>query len=114
MGMITSGSLSPNDFVSTLILGTSTISIFSGLYATIVFSMCILYGKTALGLDREDSYYYFMENTAIHRSRGFQAYQLSLLLFVIHIILIIVKDLPCPCKIVGAVLGATVFGFGYC
>ena len=56
--------------------------------------MCVLYGKTALGLDREDVYYKFMESTRDNRIRGYKAFSLSLLLFLVDIFLISIDKLP--------------------
>ena len=101
------------DLLSTLLLATSTVSTVCGVYSTVVFSMCILYGKTALGLDKEDAYYYFMEATSLQRFRGFKAFSYSLLLFVIDIFLIGVDKMPDEYQIVGglAALSVTVFGY---
>lgn len=101
------------DLLSTLLLATSTVSTVCGVYSTVVFSMCILYGKTALGLDKEDAYYYFMEATSLQRFRGFKAFSYSLLLFVIDIFLIGVDKMPDEYQVIGGLAAVLVTVFGY-
>ena len=66
----------------------------TGLYATVVFSLTILYGKTALGMDRDDDYYAFMDGTGLQRFRAFQAFTSSLFLFCVSVLLEV--TLRCP------------------
>ena len=75
--------------------------------------MCVLYGKTALGLDREDVYYRFMESTRDNRIRGYKAFSLSLLLFLVDIFLIAVDKLPEQAQRPAATIAfaTTLFGF---
>merc|ERR1712224_25828 len=79
----------------------------------VVFSMCILYGRTALGLDKEDAYYYFMEATSLQRFRGFKAFSYSLLLFVVDIFLIGVDKMPDDYQIAGGIAAALITVLGY-
>ena len=57
-----------------------------GLYVTVVFSLTILYGKTALGLSRDDEYYAFMDATVLQRFRAFQAFTAGLFLFAVSVV----------------------------
>jgi len=91
------------DIVSALLLGTSMTGTICGVYSTVVFSMSILYGKTALGLDKEDAYYQFMEATSMQRIRGFKAFSYSLLLFVLDISLMGIDRLPDELQPIAAV-----------
>lgn len=98
------------DIMSTILLASSTASAICGIYSTTVFSMSVLYGKTALGLDKEDLYYKFMESTRENRIRGYKAFSASLLLFLVNIFLIAIDKLPEPAQGPAAVIAlATTF-----
>jgi len=101
------------DLLSSFLLITSTISTVLGIYSTVVFSMSILYGKTALGLDNDDAYYYFMKETSTQRLRGFQAFSYSLLLFVGDIFLIGVDKMQGNSQWIGIIAASVVTIFGY-
>lgn len=62
----------------------SGVSTICGLYATIVFSLTVLYAKSAIGLGKDHIYQYFMKETASVRVRGFQAFSASLLAFALE------------------------------
>jgi len=79
-----------------LILFFSSMSAISGLYATGVFSLCVLYGKTALGINRDSMYQIFVMRTNIYRIRGFRAFTASLLLFSLQILTITCKKIGGP------------------
>eukprot|EP00531_Pseudo-nitzschia_arenysensis_P005354 CAMPEP_0116123438 /NCGR_PEP_ID=MMETSP0329-20121206/4752_1 /TAXON_ID=697910 /ORGANISM="Pseudo-nitzschia arenysensis, Strain B593" /LENGTH=276 /DNA_ID=CAMNT_0003617361 /DNA_START=211 /DNA_END=1041 /DNA_ORIENTATION=+ len=100
------------DVISALLLASGTLSAVFGVYATTVFSMCVLYGKTALGLDKEDLYYRFMEATRENRIRGYKAFSLSLLLFLVDIFLIAIDQLPTPAQGPAAIFAAAATFFG--
>ncbi|MGK3757193.1 MAG: hypothetical protein ACI8RD_009507 [Bacillariaceae sp.] len=53
----------------------------TGIYATVVFSSMMLNGKAALGMEQDEKYNSFMENTGQQRVRGFYAFTISLTLF---------------------------------
>ena len=55
-----------------------------GIYATVIFALCSMYGKTALGMHRDRMYDYFMQATGQQRFRAFQAFTTSLLLFCVQ------------------------------
>jgi len=59
-----------------------------GVYVTMVFAMCSMYGKTALGLLRDDEYVRFMEQTGNLRARGFFAFTATLILFGLEVVLL--------------------------
>ena len=50
------------------------ISIFSGLYATVVFALCSLYSKTALAEGKDQRMRDFLRETATFRTRGFRSF----------------------------------------
>jgi len=72
----------------------STVSGLSGLYAAGIFSLCVLYGKTSLGLDRDPMYHLFIARTARFRARGFRAFSISLACFSIQILIITISKIP--------------------
>lgn len=61
-------------------------STVAGLYSSVVFSLTILYGKTALGMDRDEEYFGFMNRTGIQRFRAFKAFTWSLFLFLLSVV----------------------------
>jgi len=76
----------------TLLVGAS--STLLSLYATVIFCSSVLYGKTAVGMNRDDMYAYFMVATANQRYRAFQALSASLFLFSIEVLLVLGTRLP--------------------
>lgn len=60
-----------------------------GLYATVTFLISVVYGRTAVGLNKDAKYLEFMEKTQGHRSRAFLALSISLLLFSIQIVVVL-------------------------
>ena len=100
------------DITSTILLASSTASAVCGIYSTTVFSMSVLYGKTALGLDKEDLYYKFMESTRENRIRGYKAFSASLLLFLVNIFLIAIDKLPEPAQGPAAIVALATTFFG--
>jgi hypothetical protein len=74
-------------FYKTLCLAIQVVSGFSalfGLYATIVFALTILYGKSALGTERDRQYDKFLIKTVRARVRGARCFSLSLALFALE------------------------------
>ena len=71
---------------SFLLCGTA--ATLGGIYATIMFALCSLYGKTALGMNRDDMYEYFMKKTGPYRMRAFNAFTTSLLLFCFQVVML--------------------------
>jgi len=101
------------DWTGAGLLASALGSTLCGLYSTIIFSLSILYGKTALGMDREATYFYFLDKTAVKRFRGFQAFSLSLLLFCTSILLLTIDKLPEEVRIPACIMasGFVIFGF---
>jgi hypothetical protein len=69
----------------------SGLSTMCGLYATIIFSLTILYGKSALGAERDIEYDVFLRKTTRARQNGFRAFTLSLGLFCLDALLLLVE-----------------------
>eukprot|EP00566_Odontella_aurita_P015826 CAMPEP_0113577976 /NCGR_PEP_ID=MMETSP0015_2-20120614/29195_1 /TAXON_ID=2838 /ORGANISM="Odontella" /LENGTH=285 /DNA_ID=CAMNT_0000481671 /DNA_START=96 /DNA_END=953 /DNA_ORIENTATION=+ /assembly_acc=CAM_ASM_000160 len=80
--------------LKTLIQVVATVATLCGLYATMVFSLSTLYGKTALGLERDSQYDVFLENTQEVRDKAFRSFSLSIVLFAIIVVLVLLEDLP--------------------
>lgn len=53
----------------------------TGLHATLIFSLVTMYGRTALGIDRDDAFNDFFANTGPARFNGFWSFKLSLYCF---------------------------------
>ena len=99
------------DPISALLLASSTISAASGVYATAIFSMSILYGKTALGMGKEELYHSFMETTKQNRFRGYKAFSMSLAAFMGDIFLGSIHTLPEPVQGGAAIVAAGLMAF---
>jgi len=110
MGLNISEANTSSLFVGDLALIVSALSAISGIYSIINFSMCVMYGKTALGMGRDNMYEYFLKATEEERTRGFQAFQVSLTLFMSELMLIAVSkaqgnlQLPFLAVLMGATL----------
>ena len=64
------------------------------MYATVVFSLVMLYGKGAIGMERDQEYAQFMENTGNQRRDGFRAFTISGIMFFVSVILEVCQKLP--------------------
>jgi len=84
------------DWLSIAILLSAGSSVITAMYATTVFSLSILYGKTALGMSRDGEYYEFMQTTALQRIRAFQAFSIALLSFSVSVLLLVTERAPPP------------------
>jgi len=58
----------------------------SGIYATVVFSFCSIYGRTAVGAGRYGVYKEFLRATGVIRYRAFLMYLLSLGSFIVLLV----------------------------
>ena len=67
------------------------LSAICGLYAAIIFSLTILYGKSALGAERDIEYDQFIRSTARARVHGFRCFTLSLGLFALEAMLVLME-----------------------
>lgn len=64
-----------------------------GLYATIIFSLTILYGKSALGTERDPEFDLFMRKTGSVRLHGFRCFSLSLGFFALEAVLVLLEKI---------------------
>jgi len=60
--------------VSLASLVSLSVSVLSGAYTTLVFTMISLYSKTALGMKKDESFAIFSKETARHRQEGFYSF----------------------------------------
>lgn len=67
------------------------LSAIFGLYAAIIFSLTILYGKSALGAERDVEYDEFIRATARARVHGFRCFSLSLGIFALEAVLVLIE-----------------------
>lgn len=79
------------------IQAVSGLSALCGLYATIIYSLTILYGKSALGAERDREYDQFLRRTVRARVRGSRCFSLSLALFAVEAVLVLVERTSALC-----------------
>eukprot|EP00523_Entomoneis_sp_CCMP467_P021070 CAMPEP_0168842330 /NCGR_PEP_ID=MMETSP0727-20121128/7638_1 /TAXON_ID=265536 /ORGANISM="Amphiprora sp., Strain CCMP467" /LENGTH=438 /DNA_ID=CAMNT_0008895883 /DNA_START=408 /DNA_END=1725 /DNA_ORIENTATION=+ len=72
----------------------SGVSSIAGLHATVVFSLCLLYGKTALGMQNDEAYSKFVTITSAQRVRAFNSFSASLLFFALVMSMILIEKAP--------------------
>ena len=60
---------------------SGALGMMTGLHATLIFSLVTMYGRTALGIDRDDAFNDFFSNTGPPRFNGFWSFKLSLYCF---------------------------------
>jgi Ca2+-binding EF-hand superfamily protein len=82
------------DWFMMVLLNTGAASTLCGAYAFVTFSLTVLYGKTALGLDKDDAYFEFLDSTGLQRYRAFQAFSASLSLFCVLVFLELFQKTP--------------------
>jgi hypothetical protein len=88
----------------------SGLAVLCGIYSTMVFSISILYGKTALGLEQDPEFDNFLDNTMEIRKRAFLSFSYSLGLFAAVVVLVLTEVLPLTMNIP---IGAATAGFLY-
>ena len=98
-----------------LSLAIQVVSGFSalfGLYATIIFSLTILYGKASLGAERDREYDRFLRRTARARVHGTRCFSLSLASFALLAVLVLVERTflyPLCSAVVGVIASITLY-----
>jgi len=101
-----------SDLLNAIILLSAGLSTIAGIYATVVFSLTILYGKTALGMDRDEVYYAFMDGTGAQRFRAFQAFTYGLFFFLISVCTELCLKCPTEFRLLSVTLAVVVFYYG--
>jgi hypothetical protein len=69
-----------------------------GLYARMIFSLTVLYSKSALGAERDREYDRFLRNTTRARIHGFRSFSFSLGLFAVEVLLVLVERTFVSCR----------------
>lgn len=64
---------------------TVPLSVLSGIYAMLVFSLCSMYAKTAIGSHKDEAMKHFMQETGIYRLRAFRYFLVSVSCFAIDV-----------------------------
>ena len=83
-----------DDWSEFVLLVACAITTLASIYATVVFALTILYGKTALGMEKDEAYNYFMDNTGLQRFRAFQGFTFALFGFASTVLCQILTRLP--------------------
>jgi hypothetical protein len=73
---------------------SSSLGVVAGLHATLVFSLMTVYGRTAIGMARDDALGAFMTSTGMVRYRGFQSFLCSIYAFLIQVVCMITSKAP--------------------
>eukprot|EP00928_Gymnodinium_smaydae_P036889 TRINITY_DN25709_c0_g1_i1.p1 TRINITY_DN25709_c0_g1~~TRINITY_DN25709_c0_g1_i1.p1 ORF type:complete len:320 (+),score=59.15 TRINITY_DN25709_c0_g1_i1:49-960(+) len=71
-----------NSVLSIMCLSGIACSMFSGSYTTVIFALVHLYSKTAIGLNVDEGYHAFLEETARHRTYAFVSFIVCLNSFI--------------------------------
>ena len=100
------------DWLSIAVLFSAAFSTITGVYATTVFALSILYGKTALGMSRDEAYHDFMDATGLQRFRAFQAFSLALISFSLSVLLLVAERSPPPLRLPLVIVSIPVLIFG--
>mmetsp|Transcript_20786 Transcript_20786/g.51547 ORF Transcript_20786/g.51547 Transcript_20786/m.51547 type:complete len:388 (+) Transcript_20786:238-1401(+) len=70
---------------------SGALGMMTGLHATLIFSLVTMYGRTALGIDRDDAFNDFFANTGPARFNGFWSFKLSLYCFMTQLSFLIAQ-----------------------
>lgn len=70
---------------------SGALGMMTGLHATLIFSLVTMYGRTALGIHRDDAFNEFFANTGAARFNGFMSFKLSLYCFMTQLCFLIGK-----------------------
>jgi len=68
---------------------TGAWGMMTGLHATLIFSLVTMYGRTAVGIDRDEAFNIFFQNTAQARFHGFNSFKHSLYCFMTQLTFLI-------------------------
>jgi hypothetical protein len=94
----------------TAIQCTAGAAVLFGIYSTMVFSISILYGKTALGLEQDKEFDSFLDSTVDIRKNAFLSFSYSLGFFALMVVLNLAQVLP---TVMHLPVGAAMIGFLY-
>ena len=100
------------DLIRFAFLVCGTAASLGGIYSTIMFALCSLYGKTALGLGRDRMYEHFMKVTGPQRFRAFNSFTTSLMLFCIQVVMLFALKSPSQFRIPATIAASVVIYVG--
>ncbi|KAL3776399.1 hypothetical protein ACHAWO_003907 [Cyclotella atomus] len=93
--------------MSIVFLSTGTIGIVCGLHCIFVFSLVTMYGRTALGMERDDALEVFFADTGLQRIHGFRTFVGSLYALMIQLVILITSKVSSNPWLLVISLGAT-------
>eukprot|EP00536_Pseudo-nitzschia_multiseries_P009507 jgi/Psemu1/23386/gm1.23386_g len=86
--------ITSEDWYVVTLMVTAGIATLVGLYAAVMFSLTVLYGRTALGMERDEEYFTFLDQTGLQRFRGFKAFTASLFLLCVLVAMQLFRKTP--------------------
>ncbi|KAG7341676.1 hypothetical protein IV203_023629 [Nitzschia inconspicua] len=92
----------------TAIQVTAGAAVLFGIYSTMVFSISILYAKSALGLEQDPQFDSFLDSTVEIRKRAFLSFSYALGFFAVMVVLNLAQVLPTAMHLP---VGSAMFGF---
>lgn len=75
--------------MSITFIGCGIVGIVCGLHCIFVFSLVTMYGRTAMGMERDDALEIFFRNTGLQRFHGFKTFVYSLYALMLQLVIII-------------------------
>ena len=72
------------------------IGIVNGLHTISIFSLVTMYGRTALGMNRDIALEKFFAGTVEHRYRGFKSFLRSLYALMVELVVLVISKVPEP------------------
>jgi hypothetical protein len=99
--------------VIALFYTSSTVSLLSSLYVTLVFSLVGLYSKTALGLSKDAQYLKFIDATRRQRNYAYDAFLLSIASFQSSFVMTLFLLLPGPARWIAAAATTVLLAFSF-
>jgi len=76
-------------FAEVCYYASGAVGMMTGLHATLIFSLVTMYGRTALGIDRDDAFNDFFAGTGGARFNGFKSFKISLYSFILQLTVLI-------------------------
>ena len=104
--------LTTEDVYTQVLLCIGAASTLLGSYAAVTFALTVLYGKTAIGLDKDEAYYAYLDTTGLQRFRAFKAFTASLGLFCVIVFLELVEKTPSVLRLPVALICMAFLYFG--
>ena len=95
----------PNNILCLLTQLTAIVGTMASTLATVIFALEALYGRSAIGLTRDESYQRFLDKTEESRNIGFKAFSASVVIFALQTGLVAIERVRgIPNKSIAAVV----------